>query len=261
MAAACNHGSGIPFESLYLSDADIMRRTIISLLATWLSVAAPLLYASMSLDKMVVYFEPGQPPRQDIMVSNPDPENLYLQTEVYKVINPGGENEERIRITDPDKLKLLATPQKAVIPPNGRKTVRLVSLETPGTDEAVYRVTFRPVVGDVKATQTAIKLLIAYQALVFIRPANPKYDIVAKWKDNKIVFTNKGNMNAVLRNGQFCTSKKDVSCKPLSESTRLYAGQSWTLELPDTKGYVRYGLFDGRFEKTRTFSSGKSDRG
>ncbi len=235
-----------------------MRRIITSLLVTLLSVTTSSLHASMSLDKMIVYFDPGQPPRQDIMVSNPDPENLYLQTEVYKVVNPGRENEERIRITDPDKLKLLATPQKAIIPPNGRKTVRLVSLETPNAKEEVYRVTFRPVVGDIQATQTAIKLLIAYQALVFIRPANPKYDVVAEWKDNKIVFTNRGNMNAVLRNGKFCTSKKDDSCSPLSEGTRLYAGQSWTLELPDSKGYVRYGLFDGQFEKTKTFSPGKS---
>ncbi|GAA4652663.1 hypothetical protein GCM10023116_49470 [Kistimonas scapharcae] len=235
-----------------------MRRIITSLLVTLLSVTAPSLHASMSLDKMIVYFEPGQPPRQDIMVTNPDPENLYLQTEVYKVVNPGQENEERIRITDPDKLKLLATPQKAIIPPNGRKTVRLVSLETPNAKEEVYRVTFRPVVGDIQATQTAIKLLIAYQALVFIRPANPKYDVVAEWKGNKIVFTNQGNMNAVLRNGKFCTSKKDDSCTPLSEGTRLYAGQSWTLELPNAKGYVRYGLFDGQFEKTKIFSPGKS---
>ncbi|MCK5895130.1 MAG: fimbria/pilus periplasmic chaperone [Endozoicomonadaceae bacterium] len=230
-----------------------MRNIIFTLLAVLISTTATTLNASMLLDKVIVYFDPGQAPRQDIIIRNPDPETLYLQTEVYNVVNPGRENEERVRITDPDKLKLLATPRKAVIPANGRKTIRLVSLEAPSKTEEVYRVTFRPVIGDIHVTQTAIKLLIAYQTLVFIRPVHPAYDVTADWKGKKIVFSNKGNINAVLRNGQFCTSKKDESCTPMEESTRLYAGQSWELELPDSKGYVRYGLFDGEFEKLKTF--------
>ncbi len=210
--------------------------------------------AALSLDRMIVYFDPDKTPRQDIIVSNPDPETLYLQTEIFEVRNPGSEDEDRVKITDPAKLKLLTTPNKAIIPPNGRKTVRLVSLEKPTDKELVYRVTFKPVVGDLEASQTAIKLLIAYQTLIFIRPDNPKYDVSAKQKGNQLVFTNKGNINAVLRNGQYCTSKKDDSCKSLSETTRIYAGESWTLDIPSDAVRVKYGMFDGAFEKSQEFS-------
>ena len=86
------------------------------LLATLIASSQAL--ATMSLDRMIVYFKPNQLPRQDVVVSNPDKENLYLQTEVYNVVNPGTQQEERIRVTDPKDIKLLATPGKAIIPPN-----------------------------------------------------------------------------------------------------------------------------------------------
>ncbi|MGI2026933.1 fimbrial biogenesis chaperone [Endozoicomonas acroporae] len=221
-------------------------------------IASSQVLATMSLDRMIVYFKPDQLPRQDVVVSNPDKENLYLQTEVYNVINPGTEQEERIRVTDPNDIKLLATPGKAIIPPNGRKTVRLVSLETPKDKELVYRVTFRPVVGDLEAKKTAIKLLVAYQALVFVRPQNPDYKVDGKLDNGKMTFTNSGNINVVLRNGKYCTSNAKESCTDLSDGTRIYAGESWEMPLPEGaakgKGFIQYGLFDGEFEETLKFS-------
>ncbi|WP_095210174.1 fimbrial biogenesis chaperone [Endozoicomonas ascidiicola] len=230
--------------------------SLISLMA--MLVISSQAMATMSLDRMIVYFKPDQLPRQDIIVTNPDKENLYLQTEVYKVVNPGTEKEERVRVTDPTEIKLLATPGKAVISPNGRKTVRLVSLETPKEKELVYRVTFRPVVGELEAKQTAIKLLVAYQALVFVRPENPKYKVSAKVAGGKMTFTNSGNINVVLRNGKYCTSKKPESCTDLSDGNRIYAGEHWEMPLPEAaktgKGFIQYGLFDGEFEETEQFS-------
>ncbi|WP_448218247.1 fimbrial biogenesis chaperone [Endozoicomonas sp. 2B-B] len=211
-------------------------------------------FGAMSLDKMIVYFEPNKSPRQDIVVTNPDKENLYLQTEVYKVVNPGTKQEERVRITDPSELKLLSTPQKTIVAPNSRKTVRLVSLETPKTTESVYRVTFKPVVGDLEATQNAIKLLIAYQALVFVRPENPEYKVTARREKDSITFTNSGNVNVVLRNGQFCSDQKGKrQCSDIDEIKRLYAGQSWTLKIPSSKTQVEYGLFNGSTEERKKF--------
>lgn len=213
--------------------------------------------ATMSLDRMIIYFKSDQLPRQDVVVTNPDAENLYLQTEVYKVIRPGTEKEERVRISDPAALKLLTTPNKAVVPPKSRKTVRLVSLETPKDKELVYRVTFKPVVGELEATQNAIKLLVAYQALVFVRPQNPEYKLSGKIENGTITFTNSGNINVVLRNGRYCTSNKSGSCTKLDAGNRIYAGESWTLPLPEGakkgQGYIQYGLFDGELEKAKKF--------
>ena len=215
-------------------------------------------HAALSLDRIIVYFEPDELPRQDMLVTNPDPENLYLQTEVYNVINPGTDKEEQVLATDPSQIKLLATPAKSVIPPNSRKTVRLVSLEKPKDKEAVYRVTFRPVVGEQEATQSGVKILIAYQALIFVRPDNPAYNVSARVEGDRVVFSNSGNMHAVLRNGQYCQNDNPESCTPLADTGRVYARESWTMPLPEGaakgKGYIDYGLFDGEFEETQRFT-------
>ena len=33
-------------------------------------------HAALSLDRIIVYFDPDELPRQDMVVTNPDPENL-----------------------------------------------------------------------------------------------------------------------------------------------------------------------------------------
>ncbi|MRI32558.1 hypothetical protein EOPP23_06105 [Endozoicomonas sp. OPT23] len=231
-----------------------MKLRITSWLTPLLLALSSNAFAAMSLDRMIVYFDADDAPRQDVVVSNPDNENLYLQTEVYKVINPGSDKEERVRVTDPAQMKLLSTPRKAIIAPSSRKTVRLVSLETPTDVESVYRVTFKPVVGDIKATQNAIKLLIAYQALVFIRPENAAYKVTAKREKDSVTFTNSGNMNVVLRNGKFCKGKGDnKQCDEIKDGTRLYAGQSWSLKLPSNDVKIEYGLFNGENEERKVF--------
>ena len=210
---------------------------------------------SMLLDRMIVYFEPGKAPRQDIRVSNISDQNLYLQTEIYKVVNPGSDKEERIRITNPDEMKLLATPQKSVVRPKGQRSIRLVSLETPKEKEAVYRVTFRPVTADVEAEQSGIQLLVAYQALIFVRPEKPTFDLDMTSSNGKVTFTNKGNSNVVLRNGQQCASnEKDASCVEIPTGGRLYAGQSLTFDLPNKNKFIKFGVFNGAEEEIREFS-------
>lgn len=233
---------------------EVKRRTVLvaTLIATLL--ATPIASANMLLDRMIVYFEPGNQLRQDIRVTNVSDDNLFLQTEIYKVINPGAENEERIRVTNPDEMKLLATPQKSIVAPRGRRTVRLVNLETPKDKEEVYRITFRPVTGDVEASQNAIQLLIAYQALIFVRPENPVYEVVAKRDGDRVTFTNKGNSNVILRNGELCSgAAREDDCVEITAGGRIYAGQSLTLDLPAKGELVRFGMFDGTREQRQEF--------
>lgn len=109
--------------------------------------------------------------------------------------------------------------------------------------------------GELEAQQTAIKLLVAYQALVFVRPQNPEYKLAATVNNGKMTFTNSGNMNVVLRNGKYCISEE--SCTDLNDGTRIYAGGHWEMSLPEGtrgRGYFQYGLFDGEFEETRRFA-------
>ncbi len=236
----------------------IIKKTVQSLLLVSALTASFQAYSALSLDKIIYYFEPGKLPRQDVLVTNPDPDNLYLQTEVYHVLNPGTDKEERLLMDDPDKIKLLATPARSVVPPKSRKAVRLVSLEKPQDVEAVYRVTFKPVVGEEEAVNTGIKILLAYQALVFVRPDNPVAKLSAKVEGDQVVFSNTGNVHTLLRNGKYCTDNKPESCTPLSTVGRVYAQASWSLPLPEGgqkgKGYIEYGLFNGQFEQKQQFA-------
>ncbi|WP_087107491.1 hypothetical protein [Parendozoicomonas haliclonae] len=215
--------------------------------------------ASMNVSPIVIYFRSDQPPRQDVTVSNPDAEVLYLETEIYRVENPGTEQEENVRITTPAEMKLLATPNKAVIPSGNLKSIRLLSLETPSV-EKVYRVTFRPVIGDIKANRTAVKILIAYQALVFVQPEKPFWQVSASIQNRQLQLTNTGNINVIIRKPRYCPGTNDNDCIDLEKGRRIYSGQSWSTPLPADipvdKGTIKYGVYEGNQETTKTLKLG-----
>ena len=216
---------------------------------------------ALSLDRMILYLNPDKLPRQNVVVFNHEKQKLFLQTIIYDVIAPGSEQEKRVQVQDLKNLQLITSPKKTIIPPQRRKTIQVISLlEKPPKIEKVFRVTFQPTLGDITATQTAIKILISYQILVFIRPKNPYYKITAKQKDNTLTFTNTGNMNVLMRNGQYCTGETNNTCQPLKKTERLYAKQSWKLNIPKNAVHIRYGLFDGTSEKTQTFNIKKKSK-
>ena len=216
-------------------------------------------YSVMSLDKMILYFDPGKSSPQEVTVTNPDEDPLFLQTEVFKVIDPGTENEKKEKAANPEQIKLLTAPKKATLSPRTQKRIRLISLETPKKTEMVYRVSFKPVIGELQAKKSGIKVLVAYEALVFVRPEKPFYKVTAKREKDAMVFTNEGNMNVMLRNGQYCMNEKKTSCEKLSVENRIYAGQSWKMPLSEgvlkagNNGYITFGLFDGDDEKSEKF--------
>ena len=225
-----------------------------------ISFGVPCLHANkMQLDRSIIYFEPGQPPRQDIQVTNIGKTDLFLQSEVYKVLHPGTEKEEQVRVTNPDDIKLLTTPDKARIHPKAMINVRLVSLETPKEQEAVYRVTFRPVTGDSEVKQSGIQILVAYQVLVFVRPEKPTYKLVAKFNNGTLTVSNQGNSNVELRYGELCRKDekqkdKKPHCEDYADGGRLYAGQSLVFDVPPFWDVLKFRVFDGQKEDVREFS-------
>lgn len=224
-------------------------------------------HSVMSLDKMILYFDPGKSSPQEVTVTNPDEEPLFLQTDVFRVIDPGTENEKTEKAANPEQIKLLTAPKKATLSPRTRKRIRLISLETPKKTEMVYRVSFKPVIGELQAKKSGIKVLVAYEALVFVRPEKPFYKVTAKREKDAMVFTNEGNMNVMLRNGQYCKNERKSSCEKLSVENRIYAGQSWKMPLSEEvlkagdKGYITFGLFDGEDEKSEKFPLKPSGKG
>jgi len=197
-----------------------MSRIIVAFL---LLLAQPAL-AGMSLDKIIVYLDDSPNARDDILVSNPDEETLYLQTEIYRVDNPGLPDEKRVRVVDPKEFKLLVSPARAVLTSGEQRRFRLMPLERNLDKEKVYRVTFKPVVGDIKTDKTALKILVAYQALVFVQPKEGTYNLQLEKEGGQWLLKNTGNINVEVSDVQYCQG--EAGCRPLELSGRLYAGAS-----------------------------------
>lgn len=204
--------------------------------ALLLALALPV-QAGMVIDRAIVAFKPGDPPRQDVMVMNDGKEPLYVQVEVMEVQNPGTPQEKRVVVTDPEKIALLATPRRFVVEPQGRRPLRLVNQQSKAPQERVYRINLTPAVGklegDSDANAMAVKVVVGYQLLVLTSPAEPQEGLEVKRNGKSAVLRNTGNTNILLFNGLQCPGPQapEAECKALPDN-RLYPGNEWRVELP-----------------------------
>lgn len=202
-------------------------------------------FADMYVDRSIVVFEPGEPARQDIKVSNSDPEDMYVQVEVLEVRKAGSVDEIRAKVSDPSKLKLLATPNKIIIPPNGQKLIRIVNLQQDNDQERIYRINVTPIVPPLEEDSSQLRIVVAYQILAIIQPNVPASQLNAQRNGKVMTFVNKGNTNVLLSDGNQCNPAAPAECTDLT-SRRLYADNEWQLELP-YDAPVTYSIrsFDG----------------
>lgn len=206
-------------------------------LAALLALAALPVHAAMLVDRSIVAFKPGDPPRQDVMVMNDGKEPLYVEVEVLEVQNPGTAQEQRVVVTDPEKITLLATPRRFMVEPQGRRPLRLVNQQPRATAERVYRVNIKPAVGKLEADDEsnamAVKVVVGYQVLVLVSPAQAREALEVRRNGRTAVFRNTGNTNILLFNGQQCPAAQapEADCRSLPDH-RLYPGNEWKQELP-----------------------------
>lgn len=195
--------------------------------------AAPPASASMVLSNVIVHFEPNEPPREDIEIENTSSETLYIEVKPHMVHAPGTPDERRELIRDPRRAGLLVTPNRLVIGPGARKRLRLVNLDPTSDTERVYRVAVTPVVGDVSAAQSGLKVLIGYEVLVLTQPQSPAPELSVRRLGQTLHFENRGNTNVLLREGYQCEydGQPRDACVALA-SRRLYPGNRWQLALP-----------------------------
>lgn len=205
--------------------------------------------ATMQLERNIIHFLPGQPPRIDLQVTNPDEETLYVEVEVLQVRNPGTEGETRTLVKDARLVDFLVTPNKFVVAPGSRKLVRFVNTGGHSDEERIFRINLKPVSPPMEATQHAIRLVVGYQVLAVIAPERPKADLVINRDGNLLIVENYGNSNVLFRNGVQCETEMDLvartedRCRGL-DARRVYPGNVWTLELPyDTP--VEFTLSEG----------------
>ncbi|MEG8040169.1 hypothetical protein QP166_12750 [Sphingomonas sp. LR60] len=134
---------------------------------------------------------------------------------------------------------LLVTPQRIILQPGERRTVRIAAIGARRANDRVYRVTIKPVAGPVSSSVSAIKLLVGYDVLVIQRPATPAARIVGDRGAETLMLRNDGNTNAELYDGKLCVGS-DCHAIP---SKRLYAGQSWSQ--PIGPGKITYRITTG----------------
>lgn len=203
------------------------------------------LYAEMYVDRSIVIFETGGSQREDVKVSNTGDEVIYIQVEVFSVLNPGTPEEERVKVTDPKELKLIATPNKMVIPAGGQKLIRIVNLETNNTTERVHRINVTPIVAPLSEETSQLRIIVAYQILTIIQPISPQAELLATRSGNVVKFENHGSSNILLTEGSQCKPNDATECEDLP-SRRLYAGNTWELGLPyDAPLAYSVRTFDG----------------
>lgn len=201
-----------------------------ALLALGFALVAGPAAANMSLNKVIVDIGPADQSRDDIEITNTGKETLYIKADPFEILQPGTDGEQRVERKSPRDLGILVSPNRMVLEPGQRKLLRIAVLDRPKATDRIYRVHIYPVTGEVTAERSGVKIVIAYDALVIVRPETPKADIVAERRGRSISFRNAGNTAAMLMRGEQC-APAGSPCVELP-SQRLYAGNSWTTELP-----------------------------
>ena len=186
--------------------------------------------ADLVLSELIVDLQPGRQVRDDLEIWNNSPERSYVSIEPREILNPSLPSESVRKDPDPQKLGLLVSPARMILEPGQRKLVRVASLSADLTREHIYRVTVKPVVGGIKSDDTGLKVVIGYDVLVLVRPAEAMPHVTGVRKGRALTFSNSGNVSVELVDGQQCkTLHKD--CTQLA-GKRLYPGGSWTVQLP-----------------------------
>lgn len=183
----------------------------------------------MLLNRSIVIFKPGQPPRADVAVLNQEEENLYIKVDILEIRNPGSDQEDRVLVNDPGQSKLITTPNRLIIPPLGRKPIRIVNL-APGEEERIYRVNVTPVLAPLENPENSmVRVIVAYQLLVIVQPLQPVEDLQVTREGQALVFENRGNTNILISEGSQCDNT-GAGCVELP-TKRIYAGNRFEVAL------------------------------
>src|SRR4051812_24538220 len=198
------------------------------------ALAAPVLaapaHADLVLSELIVELQPRKAMRDDIEIWNNSPERSFVSVEPREIINPALPSQTERRDPDPEKLGLLVEPARMILEPGQRRLVRIAAFSGSTDLEHVYRVTIKPAVGPIHSEDSGLKVVVGYDVLVLVRPAQPRAHVTATRAGRRLAFNNSGNVSVELIEGRQCV----VAHGPCAElpGKRLYPGASWTVQLP-----------------------------
>ena len=197
------------------------------------------LYAALVVNRSIITYDNPLVSREDVVIINSDQENnLFVQVEPFEVMAPGQDEQQLVPVAISDNPEFLVTPNRLSVTPGGRALVRFLNLLPAGAMERVYRVNLTPITPPVEleerqggAVTSRLEVVVAYQILVIVLPANPRPVMRMERDGTLAVFHNEGNANYLLTDGQQCDPRNPSICEPL-EDRRVYPGNNWRLSLP-----------------------------
>ncbi len=205
--------------------------------------------AQISLSDVIVHFKAGERPIRNVTVRNQSEDPIFVTVEADQVFDPGADKPDR-KPTE----KLLVAPRMFSIDANGERTVRVLLKQPSKETEEIYRVKFLPQLRDFdvekdsrRVQKTMIKVLTGMGVLIFSDPAKPVSKLTWERKGNTITFTNEGNRNIRISEGEVCDGSG--TCTPIP-GRRIYAGYSFEVDAPSDRvvKYLKQDGYDGNIE-------------
>jgi len=209
-------------------------------------VAASPAGAQISVNRSVIEFT-GTTPVQDVEVVNNGRTKVYLNLSVAEIVDPGSDEPSRVELDDPRTAAVLVSPRQLLVPPGGRKRVRVILREAGADVDRVFRLRVEPYTGKARIADagggkksSAIRVLVGYDLLLFSRPDNARSDLKVTRGRDSIEFRNTGNTNVLLRRIEQCErGAGDDACVELAPN-RLYAGERYRVALPKRGSAERF---------------------
>lgn len=186
--------------------------------------------AELVLSQVIVDFGTERPAREDVEVYNSGSERLYVSAEPFEILMAGLPGQQRIAAVNPAVSGILVTPQKVVLEPGERRLIRIAMIAPRSEQDRVYRVTIKPVAGEISAQSDALKVFVGYDTLVLYRAAQVSGQLTGMREGNRLIVTNESNTTQELSGGEQCDIN-GVDCQPL-QGRRLYPGMQWEQAVP-----------------------------
>ncbi|EOZ1521575.1 hypothetical protein Q9Z39_004193 [Enterobacter hormaechei] len=162
-----------------------------------------------------------------------------------KLDGQGGEQELVPQKMDGDALnknRLIATPQRMIIPPSEFQSVRLL---WPGTRETerYYRVRFTPVMPDKKndfglteneiaeyksSIKAGVNILTGYGSILYVMPDKAEFNTAVNDDTASVKIMNSGNSTIVIDNIRHCSDNKS-QCSPPTR-TFIIPGRNFVIK-------------------------------
>ncbi|HEY7679034.1 MAG TPA: fimbria/pilus periplasmic chaperone [Terriglobia bacterium] len=187
---------------------------------------------------MIVDIGPETANRQDIEIWNNSNERSYVSIVPSEVVNAGLAREQRREESNPEKLGLLVSPNRLILEPQQHKIIRVAALGKLSERERVYRITVKPVVGELAPDQSGLKLLVGYDVLVLVRPGSSRQQVTGRWNGASLILKNEGNESVEVVEGRQCSVPANCTDLP---AKRLYAGAEWRVPVT-RKAPVEFSL-------------------